>query len=58
MARQPGERRLYRCAAKFVRTDVAGLLAHVLGAPLGVQRRHLVGQDLDFLRREQSGKNR
>jgi hypothetical protein len=32
---------------------VAGLLAHVLGAPLRVERRHLVGQDLDLCGREE-----
>src|SRR5207237_440576 len=54
MARELGERVAVQVRGEIGAHHVARLLAHVLGAPLRVERRHLVVQDLDLLRREQA----
>jgi len=46
------------CAAKFVRTSVAPLLAHVLGPALGIEPRHFFDKHLDLIRSEQARKER
>src|SRR6266513_347167 len=54
MARELGERVAVQVRGEIGAHHVSRLLAHVLGAPLRVERRHLVVQDLDLLRREQA----
>src|SRR5213078_1680915 len=49
-----GERVAVQVRGEIGAHHVPALLAHVLRAPLGVERRHLVGQDPDLLRREQA----
>jgi hypothetical protein len=58
MARQPREGLAVHVRGEIGAHHVAGLLAHVLGPALRVQARHLVGEELDFLRREERGKEK
>ena len=48
MARELGEGIAVQVGGEVGAHHVAGLLAHVLGAPLRIERRHLVGEHLDF----------
>src|SRR5260221_2047474 len=52
MARELGERSAVEMRREVGAHHVAGLLAHVLGPALLVERRHFVGQRLDFCRSE------
>src|SRR2546426_8843293 len=56
MAREPRERRAVHVRGEVRPHGVAALLADVLGAVLGIDPWHLVGQDLDLRRRELAGK--
>src|SRR2546425_8579601 len=53
VARELGKRVAVQVRGEIGAHHIAGLLAHVLGAALRVERAHLVVQDLDLLRREQ-----
>ena len=55
MARELGERIAVHVRREVGAHHVAGLLAHVLRAPLGVDAGHLVGQYLDFFPGEERG---
>ncbi len=53
MARELGEGSAVEMRCEVGAHHVAGFLAHVLGPALCIQRRHFVGQRLDFRRREE-----
>src|SRR2546422_346983 len=55
MAREPRERRAVHVRGEVRPHGVAALLADVLGAVLGIDPWHLVGQDLDLRGRELAG---
>src|SRR4029079_19214579 len=56
MAREARERGAIKVRREIRAHHATGPLAHVLGALLRIERRHLVGQRLDFLRREERRK--